>query len=365
MSCSIHTHSPAKAAPHAGSATQSTQSKSSRISPAARISRTAPPSGSPGKHRPHRTYPSDPPSPRAPRADARTARGTGGTVSHAGTCAGKCGSAAGGRTSMCGRSWYPRNMIQNHIVVANTFPTRELMSAGRCNCGDQRTHKYCAVNKPGDSAPAPAPKPKPKAPPAANGERRRNRSSHQDCRTPAWRLRRTFSAAPAAPPPFSASTEASRTPTPARRAFASPFCLRDGLTRCARPGQRTQHTKLGALTKNIKPSHPSAVSGLGFAYQVIHPPPLQKDHSFPSPHPTLNNRRTVPRRVAACGPQGDVGVRLHCAERRIAATVAILSRRLRPLPTRCRCSTTVMMRRAPRGVSDKLEPTTTHRVGKG
>ena len=45
--------------------------------------------------------------------------------------------------------------------------------------------------------------------------------------------------------------------------------------------------------------------------------------------------------------------------------VAILSRRPRPLPTRCRCSTTVMMRRTPRGVSDKLEPTTTHRVRKG
>ena len=49
---------------------------------------------------------------------------------------------------------------------------------------------------------------------------------------------------------------------------------------------------------------------------------------------------------------------------RIVATVAILSRRLRPLPTRCRCSTTVMMRRTPRGVSNKLEPTTTHRVRK-
>ena len=74
---------------------------------------------------------------------------------------------------MCGRSWYPRNMIQNHIVVANTFPTRELMSAGRCNCGEQRTHQYCAVNKPvrvGGSTPAPRPLPSPRS--RASGERR-------------------------------------------------------------------------------------------------------------------------------------------------------------------------------------------------
>ena len=57
-------------------------------------------------------------------------------------------------------------MIQNHIVVANTFPTRELMSAGRCNCGDQRTHEYTAANKPvhvGGNAPAPRPRPKAQA----------------------------------------------------------------------------------------------------------------------------------------------------------------------------------------------------------
>ena len=176
-----------------------------------------------------------------------------GTVSRAGTCAGTCGSAAGGRTSMCGRSWYPRNMIQNHIVVANTFPTRELMSAGRCNCGEQRTHQYCAVNKPvrvGGSPPAPCPRPSPR--PRASGERRaqKERSSHQGCRTPAWRLRRTFSAAPAAPPPFSASTEASRTPTPARpspswRAFCPaerlwPADLISGAGCGA--GKRTQHS---------------------------------------------------------------------------------------------------------------------------